>query len=226
MSWIWAAVAGMVVYLDTTAVAQIMICQPVIACPLWGWMAGRLDVGILFGIIFQLLWSGSLPVGASKFPEGNVGALTATALAVNAAQAAGNELPWFAFTLAILIGLIIAYAGAEVTAFVRRLMVGYAPRVVTAAEAGDNARFSLLFAGAVGIHALAGLLLTAAGLLVGSILLKSVNGGAAQEVFHGIWPVMLGAGAAVVVSRFVKRGRLRWFYAALALGVGGGWLWL
>ena len=226
MSWIWAAVAGMVVYLDTTAVAQIMICQPVIACPLWGWMAGRLDVGILFGIIFQLLWSGSLPVGASKFPEGNVGALTATALAVNAASVGGNELPWLALTLAILIGVVIAYAGAEVTALVRRLMVGYAPRVTAAAEAGDNVRFSFLFAGAVGIHALAGLLLTAAGLLAGNIVLKIVNGGAAPELFRGVWPIMLGAGAAVVVSRFAKRGRLRWFYAALALGVGGGWLWL
>ena len=226
MSWLWAAVAGMVVYLDTTAVAQIMICQPIIACPAWGWMAGRLDVGILFGIIFQLLWSGSLPVGASKFPEGNVGALTATALAVNAVSAGGNELPWFALTLAILIGVIIACAGAEVTVLVRRLMVGYAPRVTAAAEAGDNVRFSLLFAGAVGIHALAGLLLTAAGLLAGYIILKFVNGGAAAEVFRGVWPLMLGAGAAVIVSRFARRERLRWFYLALALGLGGGWLWL
>jgi mannose/fructose/N-acetylgalactosamine-specific phosphotransferase system component IIC len=226
MSWLWAAVAGMVVYLDTTAVAQIMICQPIIACPVWGWIAGRLDVGILFGIIFQLLWSGSLPVGASKFPEGNVGALTATALAVNAASVGGNELPWLALTLAILIGVVIAYAGAEVTALVRRLMVGYAPRVTAAAEAGDNVRFSFLFAGAVGIHALAGLLLTAAGLLAGNIVLKIVNGGAAPELFRGVWPIMLGAGAAVVVSRFAKRGRLRWFLGALALGLGGGWLWL
>ena len=226
MSWIWAAVAGMAVYLDTTAVAQIMICQPIVACPLWGWIAGRLDVGILFGIIFQLLWSGSLPAGAAKFPEGNVGALVATALAVQAAPAAGNELPWLAFTLAILIGVIIAYAGAELTVLVRRLMVGFAPRVTAAAEAGDNTRFSLLFAGAVGIHALAGLFLTAAGLLVGSILLKNVNGGAAQEFFRGIWPLMLGAGAAVVVSRFARRERLRWFYVALALGLGGGWLCL
>jgi len=226
MSWMWAAVAGMVVYLDTTAIAQIMICQPIIACPLWGWIAGRPDVGIFCGVVFQLLWSGSLPVGAAKFPEGNVGALTATALAVKAAPAGGSELPWLALSLAILIGVIIAYAGAELTVLVRRLMVGFAPRVTAAAEAGDNTRFSLLFAGAVGIHALAGLLLTAAGLLVGSILLKNVNGGAAQEFFRGIWPLMLGAGAAVVVSRFARRERLRWFYVALALGLGGGWLCL
>jgi len=226
MSWMWAAVAGMVVYLDTTAIAQIMICQPIIACPLWGWIAGRPDVGIFCGVVFQLLWSGSLPVGAAKFPEGNVGALTATALAVKAAPAGGSELPWLALSLAILIGVIIAYAGAELTVLVRRLMVGFAPRVTAAAEAGDNTRFSLLFAGAVGIHALAGLLLTAAGLLVGSILLKNVNGGAMPQVFRGIWPLMLGAGAAVVVSRFARRERLRWFYVALALGLAGGWLCL
>jgi mannose/fructose/N-acetylgalactosamine-specific phosphotransferase system component IIC len=210
MSWLWAAVAGMVVYLDTTAVAQIMICQPIIACPAWGWIAGRPDVGILFGIIFQLTWSGSLPVGASKFPEGNVGALTATALAVNAASAGRSELPWLALTLAILIGVVVAYAGSEVTVLVRRLMVGYAPRVVAAAEAGDNTRFSLLFAGAVCIHALAGLLLTAAGLLAGSLILKTVSGSAAQEIFRGVWPLMLGAGAAVIVSRFVRRGVWLW----------------
>jgi mannose/fructose/N-acetylgalactosamine-specific phosphotransferase system component IIC len=225
MCWIGAAVAGMVVYLDTTAVAQIMICQPVIACPLWGWIAGRPDVGILFGVIFQLLWSGSLPVGASKFPEGNVGALAATALAVDAATRSSEQLPWLALALAILMGIITAYAGAELTAFMRRLMTGYAPRLTTAAEAGDHARFSLLFAGAIGIHALAGLLLTAAGLWAGSVLLKAA-GSASADRFGGVWPAMLGAGSAVVVSRLSKRGRLGWFCAAFALGLAGGWLWL
>jgi mannose/fructose/N-acetylgalactosamine-specific phosphotransferase system component IIC len=226
MSWVWAAVAGMVVYLDTTAVAQFMICQPIIACPAWGWIAGRPDVGILFGVIFQLLWSGSLPVGAAKFPEGNVGALAATALAVQAASSGGNELPWLVLSLAVLVGVITAYAGAELTGFVRRLMARIEPRVLTAAEEGNKARFSVLFAGAVGIHALAGFFLTAAGLLAGKFILSAVNSYAARTLFRGIEPATLGIGAAVIVLHFARRERMRWFWAALVIGLGGGLLCL
>jgi mannose/fructose/N-acetylgalactosamine-specific phosphotransferase system component IIC len=226
MSWLWAAVAGMVVYLDTTAVGQIMICQPIIACPAWGWIAGRPDIGILFGIIFQLLWSGSLPVGAAKFPEGNVGALTATALAVQAASPGGHELLWMALFPAILIGLITAYAGTELTAGVRRLMAHVEPRVVAAAERGDHAKFSVLFAGAVGIHALAGFVLTAVGLGVGAMILSAAKGHVTPALFRGMeWP-LLGIGAAVVVRHFVRRERRAWFWAAVAVGIGGGLLCL
>lgn len=225
MSLCWAAVAGMIVYLDTTAVAQIMICQPIIACPLWGWIAGRWDVGILFGIIFQLLWSGSLPVGAAKFPEGNVGALVATALAVNAAGS-GSELPWLALTLAITVGIVVAYTGAEVTVIVRRMMTTLAPQIATAAEAGDGARFRLRFWGALGVHAAAGLLLSALGLVVGYRVL-GLSRLVDANIFSGIWPAMLGIGAAVIISRFVKRSNSGWFWGALAAGLGGGLLlWL
>jgi mannose/fructose/N-acetylgalactosamine-specific phosphotransferase system component IIC len=224
MSLIWAAVAGMIVYLDTTAVAQIMISQPIIACPLWGWMAGRWEIGILFGIIFQLLWSGSLPVGAARFPEGNVGALVATALAVRTAGN-GSELPWLALTLAIAAGVATAYAGTEATVRVRRILTHIAPRLTTAAERGDAARFRFWFCGALGVHAAAGLLLSAAGLAAGIGLLRLANT-VETELFSGIAPVMLGIGAAVIVSRFVKHAQIGWFLAALAVGLGGGWLWL
>lgn len=223
MSLIWAAVAGMIVYLDTTAIAQIMICQPIIACPLWGWIAGRWDVGIFFGIVFQLLWSGSLPVGASKFPEGNVGALTATALAGHAAGS-GTELSWFVLTLSAAAGIAVAYAGAEATAAVRRIMNNITPRIIAAAEAGDAARFHLQFGSALCVHAAAGLLLTTAGLAVGTGLLK-IAPTIPSDLFSGIRPALLGIGAAVIVSRFVKRANNGWFWAALAVGLGGGWLW-
>jgi mannose/fructose/N-acetylgalactosamine-specific phosphotransferase system component IIC len=229
------SLAGMVVYLDTTAVAQFMICQPLIACPLGGILAGRPEIGLFFGVTFQFIWLGSLPVGAARFPEGNLGALVATALAARMAPAAGVDPGWSALALAALIGILVAHLGSEVTPLVRRLLGPYCERVVAAAAAGQSARFSRLFAGAVGFHALAGLLLTAVAYLIGKGVLEVVGRGLAltpavmeqtERLASGIWPALLGAGMAVIVGRFVRRSTLVWTAAAFGLALGVGWLWL
>lgn len=230
MDAFWAALAGIVVYLDTTAVAQIMICQPLIICPLWGLAAGQPEIGILFGTAFQLLWLGNLPVGSAKFPEGNVGALVATAIAV---KAAGNGLDWSILAAAALTGVITARGGAEVTNVLRRILAAHAPRIVTAAAAGDAGRFNRLFWGAVGLHATAGFILTLSGCLFGSSVvlplwsrLGSIQESLPHIVAQGIWPGLLGAGTAVIISRFVKRGTRYWYVGALACGLVVGALWL
>ena len=226
MSWIWVALAGTVVYLDTTAVAQFMICQPLIACPLWGIIAGRPEIGLFFGITFQLLWLGSLPVGATKFPEGNTGALIATAIAINHAPAATPDLPGLILLISALIGIAAAFSGSEVTAVVRKMLAGLSDRLIVAAEAGHSGTFNRLFLGAAGVHALAGFLLTSVFYFVGSQLVMRVPDGAFTESLSGFGPAMLGAGIAVIASRFVRKANVIWFLIALTIGVGGGFLWL
>lgn len=224
MYWFWAALAGIVIYLDTTAVAQLMISQPFIACTLWGWIAGRPDIGLFLGIAFQLLWMGTLPVGASRFPEGNVGAFVATVLIVHAAGT-GHVIPVLQSLLAFMIAIATAYAGAEVTVFVRRTMIPVSLRAVQAAESGNGARFYSLFAGAIGIHAVAGLVLTTGGLAAGALLLSISRHWINLDSFSHHWPALFGVGAAVIVSRFVKRTNLGWFLAATAVAFGGTLLW-
>ncbi|RPH95603.1 hypothetical protein EHM69_03910 [candidate division KSB1 bacterium] len=226
MSWIWVALVGAVVYLDTTAIAQLMICQPLIACPLWGIIAGRPEIGLFFGITFQLIWLGSLPVGASKFPEGNVGALIAAALAIRFTPDPISGFPWLILLAAALIGIAAAYAGSEVTALIRKSLARVSDRLIAAAEAGRSARFNLLFFGAIGVHALAGFLLTAIFYFTGSLLLARVPQEPFFDSLSGLWPALLGAGAAVIALRFLRKTNLVWFLIALVLSIGGGFLWL
>jgi len=222
--------AGAIVYLDTTAVAQLMICQPLIACGLWGVITGNPETGFFFGITFQLLWLGSLPVGAVKFPEGNLGALIATGIAISLADA--NGLPsWIVLASAALIGLVAAYLGAEVTTQVRRIMTTQAARIVEAARAGDVNKFRLWFAGAVGIHAAAGFLFTVVLFAAGRALLRvglnsRVIPSSWETALSGLWPGLLGVGAAVIAARLVTKKMWPAFAIPLVLILLAGWRWL
>ncbi len=232
------ALAGTIVYLDTTAIAQLMICQPIIACPLWGLIVGRPEIGLFFGVGFQLLWLGNLPVGAAKFPEGNLGAFVATALAARIPPASSGDPAWIVLTIATFIGIITAHFGAEVTPLVRRIMNGFAPRVIAAAQAGNSQRFRNIFAEAVAVHALAGFLFTALAFLIGKWIFALYLGHFAlaglnpalidqtDALLSGLWPGLLGVGVAVLIGRFVKRENISWFGAAAAVGILAGWLWL
>jgi len=234
---VWVALAGAIVYLDTTAVAQFMISQPLIACPIWGIIVGRPEIGLFFGVAFQLLWLGSLPVGASKVPEGNVGALVATALAARVPAGDSGNPFWIALTIAALVGILVAQVGASVTPVVRRYLIPYSARVVAAAQSGNRAQFSRLFAGAVGLHFLTGFTLAGASFLVGQLIMTIYLGkfyqfGVSQtllaenDLFSAVWPALLGAGVAVIAGRFVHRATFGWFALAAGIGLGIGWLWL
>jgi len=235
---VWVALAGAFVYLDTSAVAQFMISQPLIACPIWGLIVGRPEVGLFFGVAFELIWLGSLPVGAAKIPEGNVGALVATALAARIPPAPSGNPAWIALTLAALVGIFVAQIGSEITPLVRKFLIRYSERVVAAARSQNRTRFSMLFAGAIGIHLLAGFVLTMAAFLAGKWIMALYLGGFSHfglsssliaetdALFSGLWPAMLGAGVAVIFARFVHRANVGWFALTCAVGLGVGCLWL
>ena len=73
---------GGLVALDTTAAFQILISHPLFACSVVGLMLGNAPLGFAFGIILELVWLNEMPIGAAKFSEGNIGAVSATAIAI------------------------------------------------------------------------------------------------------------------------------------------------
>ncbi len=228
------AITGIIVYLDTTAIAQLMICQPIIACPALGWMLGRPEIGLFFGIGFQLLWLGALPIGAAKFPEGNVAAIVATGVAARIPAASTGDPAWIVLVIATLTGILTAHAGGDLTPFIRRIMTRYGQRfmVAVADQRTADARWLLLVA--VGIHAAAGLLLTLGGYFIGIFVSRLYLGNFATagvsisiaEVtdpsLSGLWPALMGAGAAVVFLRFVTKRRWLWLLPGVALA--GFWI--
>jgi hypothetical protein len=110
--------------------------------------------------------------------------------------------------------------------------------VVDAAKAGLRTRFALLFAGAIGIHAMAGFGLTLAAFLAGWWLITLYFGNLAQagistaivaqtdELFSALWPGLLGAGVAVIVGIFVHRANVIWFLLTAIVALAVGWKWL
>jgi mannose/fructose/N-acetylgalactosamine-specific phosphotransferase system component IIC len=238
MNWLWAGLAGAIVYVDTTAVGQFMISQPLVACPLFGLLVGRPEIGLFFGTAFQLLWLGSLPVGAAKFPEGNVGALVATALAAQAAPLSNGDPAWIVLAVAAAIGILTAHFGADATTLLRKMLNGCAAKAVLAAENGESAQFSLLFTGAIGLHAVTGAALTVVALWAGNWVLSRYAGAFTQagisaavvaqtdHLLHGLWPALLGMGAMILARQFVKRTTVLWYAIAAATGIVAGWLWI
>ena len=215
MQLIWAALAGMVVYLDTTAIAQILICQPIIACPIWGYLIGDTSTGLLIGVIFQLLWLGNLQIGAARFAEGNIGAFIAVALATPGINGLSLSI-----IPASIIGLLAAHFGSYLAPMVRRAVGRITPDYVLAAEQGNNSRVRHYFLLAVGIHLLAGFLYTLLWLVIGKFLVDAFVHHEFQywlvrffderhvlssNVTFGLMSAAIGAGCAVAVSVLVRK---------------------
>ncbi len=104
--------------LDTTAAFQMLISSPLFTGPLLGYLLGDPMLGFEMGFLFQLLWLGKIPVGATFVPEGNVASMIGTTIVLLNRQLG---LPHTVLTLAFIEGVLISYLGALVTVFYRKI---------------------------------------------------------------------------------------------------------
>lgn len=104
--------------LDTTIAFQVLISQPIFACPIIGWLLGNPSLGMEIGIMMQLIWLNELPVGAAVFLEGNIASMVTCAIAI---QFEELNLPNLVFTAAFVIGMVVSYLGAQLTVLDRKL---------------------------------------------------------------------------------------------------------
>lgn len=65
--------------LDQTAIAQVLLSQPLVGGAILGWSAGDPAAGLLAGAFFQFLCLTELPVGASIPPDGALAGLVGVA---------------------------------------------------------------------------------------------------------------------------------------------------
>ncbi len=92
------ALAG-VLGADQTAGPQWLLSQPLIAGLLGGALCGDPVLGLLCGLVCQLAWNGSAPVGSRPNPDGSGGVLAAV-LGARMAGVDGAELGKLAWVLA------------------------------------------------------------------------------------------------------------------------------
>lgn len=187
-----------VLALDTTIAFQVLVSSPLISCPLLGWLLGDVKLGFEMGFLFQLLWLGRIPAGATIIPEGNVASMIGTSLML---LNANTLFPNTALTLVFLESILISYLGALMTITYRKVngkLLDMAMREV------ERAHFNILpFLEVSSIGVYAGLIFALTFLAIhGSLQFLpewiTILGPLFEKQFAVVEPVILGIGLAGV----------------------------
>ena len=125
---------GALISLDTVAVFQILISQPIVACTLIGWLSNDPMTGIYIGLMMQLIWISTLPVGAVTFPDGNLGAIVASIIATNTVDII-PEYKSLVILFSVIFGLLMSFIGAHALNTVRTGNVYILNRLLDSVEA-------------------------------------------------------------------------------------------
>ena len=118
MEFLYISLLGGVLVLDTAAMLQILISQPLVSGTLIGLFFGNTALGLETGALLQLLWLNQIPVGAAKVPSGNLASIVAVILMLRLSAAFPEKLN-ILLLLVVILTLIISYAGVYVTTFIR-----------------------------------------------------------------------------------------------------------
>lgn len=214
----WVGLLGGVLALDRTALLQTMASRPLVGAALAGYLLGEPSLGLLSGVLLELLWLMDLPVGASVPPDETVSGVLAGVFAVAAPEAWSPEARAAA---GVLLAVPAGFAGRWLDVAVRRwnggLFLGVAR---TQEEGGPIALGRAHWLGALRFFG-AGAGATAAGAAAGSWALATWAGGlpptvpSALELVGSLLPVL---GAAAVLAGLGLRRHGGVFAAGLAAG--------
>ena len=111
---------GGVVATDTTAVLQIMISRPMVACSVIGLILGNFQLGFTIGVILELLYISELPVGGAHFAESNVGSVAAAAIAVLTARQVPDRVDLIIVSV-LLLAVFISWLGGWLVILMRHI---------------------------------------------------------------------------------------------------------
>jgi len=218
MGWIPICLIGALISLDTVAIFQVLISQPIIACTLIGWLSNDPITGIHIGLMMQLIWISTLPVGAVTFPDGNLGAIVAAIIAVNTVGII-PEYNSLVILFSIIFGLIMSFIGAHALNTVRTGNVFILNQLLNRVNSNKLNQVG---------RAISWSLFTNFIILFMILLISTLIGISMVEVILsyelGIWIqytryaeiVILGAGAGLTFT-LVKGRKPKWIMAALML---------
>lgn len=117
VSLLTGGVVSVIAGLDRTAAVQVMLCRPLVAAPLTGWLLGDAPSGLAIGILLELLWLSRLPVGAAIPLDDTQVAVGATVLALGLGPVLGfTGQGW------LLLCLLVAMPLGKVAQWYERLV--------------------------------------------------------------------------------------------------------
>lgn len=201
MSWLWIALLGGGIGLDSTAFPQIMISRPLVAGAITGLLFGRPYEGMLLGAVLEVFHIATLPIGAARYPEAGTAAVSGAAAYLFVTVTLEVSTLFLASVFALAWERI---AGASVV-LVRRANERL---VVDAARVADPARaITRRHAAALALDFVRGALVTLVGALAGAALLYAL------APLWGLPEVAVRSAIAVATATIL----------AAALVVFGGW---
>jgi PTS system mannose-specific IIC component len=123
---------GAVLGLDVVSFPQAMISRPLVAGTLAGALAGDPNRGLLIGAVLEMVALGTLPFGASRYPDWGTASVVGGALYASGSTRGPGHL-----TLAVLGALMAAWLSGESMVWLRKLN-GRWTRNARSAAAGAN----------------------------------------------------------------------------------------
>ena len=124
---------GGAIHLDRTAAFQFMVSRPIVAGPLIGWLLGEVHVGLLVGILMELLWINYLPMGSFIPPNETFAAIVASGTVCLCSSRIGTTVREMVM-FGVLLAVPMAYVGRYLDILVRRCNVILTKRADQAAS--------------------------------------------------------------------------------------------
>ncbi|MEZ0333243.1 MAG: PTS sugar transporter subunit IIC [Gemmatimonadales bacterium] len=205
---------GVFVAVDLVSVPQAMICRPLVAGTVAGWIAGDVEAGLRVGVLFELFALDVLPIGAVRYPDYGPATVAAAALSAGA--------PWeLGLGVSGALGLVLAVLGDWSLQLVRRINARAIQHRAAALAAGEGPAIRRLQYSGLARDAARGAALTTLGLLAGWLLANSLRIDRATAL--GLTLVCVGSALSAAVDGAIRSAgrdtRLRWLLGGAVVGL-------
>ncbi|HDL19224.1 MAG TPA: hypothetical protein ENH29_09230 [Bacteroidetes bacterium] len=210
--------------LDTTAAWQVLFSHPLFACVLVGLLFGQPQLGLFFGIIFELIWLYDIPVGGSKFPEGNLSTFIGLMIVLSLPSVSGDSQPWLILVSSIYV-LIIAYFLGVTISWMRKMNRHLVEKADRFAEEGNEKKIERMHLLSVFNAYLHGAFWAVIFYLTGLFLTEKVLHylpNKAPFTMDQLQTVFLATGLVVMFDLFFSRKNIVYFFLGLICGIGLG----
>jgi mannose PTS system EIIC component len=138
LSWtvVVLSVVGGLLHLDRTAAFQFLISRPLVSSTVTGLILGDVKTGLMIGLVLELLWLGTQPLGTALPPDDTIVAVAAPAAGIIAGRLLGSTEASL-LGLAVLVSLPLSEGGRLVDSTARKINGIFLTRAKAAAKDGD-----------------------------------------------------------------------------------------
>lgn len=217
----YPSLIGSLLALDTTAVLQILISQPIVTGAILGWLLGDVSLGLHIGLLLQLLWLNQMPVGAAKIPEGNLASIIGVILFFRLEHLSVNYQNILVL-LVVLYALLIGFVGVYLITMLRNWngkLLGVAVESLGKGRAHVLGRISIT---ALAIHFIMLLAVIMGSVLTGQFILENII-----RLLPAKWDVfakyaelaLIGSGIGLTLSLYKEKKSYIYILAGILAGI-------